>query len=514
MNKKKKKIMIISLIVIVIIAIAVAVILLTTGDKTDDDRKNNEVTSEVKESAYKMSGNALENFDLYFLQLENEKVNKIYSPLSIKYALAMLSEGAAGNSKAQIDSVIGDYVAKKYTNNAHMSFANAMFIKNTFKEAVNEDYTTNLANKFNAEIIYDSFATPDNLNNWVSDKTFDLIQDLFDDNVSAQDFVLVNALAIDMEWKQLIQATSNTPENIYSVDYDHENFNMYISPIDGDMYSSVEFNDNSMNAKAVEIGAAVNNYDIINALGEENIRQTVGAEYDKWLAEGGCGMGTDPDTATYLDTYIEELGSNYKQVDTSTDFLFYDDEEIKAFAKDLKEYDGTTLQYIGIMPKSVSLDQYIEDLNANKVTTVINNLKDIKAENFKEGVVTKITGYIPLFKFDYELKLMDDLKELGITDVFDINQADLSGIVADSPVFINSATHKANIEFSNEGIKAAAATQMGGMGSAGCWFEYNYDVPVETIDLTFDSPYLFLIRDKDSGEVWFMGTVYNPLPNE
>ena len=117
MNKKKKKIMIISLIVIVIIAIAVAVILLTTGDKTDDDRKNNEVTSEVKESAYKMSGNALENFDLYFLQLENEKVNKIYSPLSIKYALAMLSEGAAGNSKAQIDSVIGDYVAKKYTNN-------------------------------------------------------------------------------------------------------------------------------------------------------------------------------------------------------------------------------------------------------------------------------------------------------------------------------------------------------------------------------------------------------------
>ena len=109
---------------------------------------------------------------------------------------------------------------------------------------------------------------------------------------------------------------------------------------------------------------------------------------------------------------------------------------------------------------------------------------------------------------------MDDLTELGITDVFDINQADLSGIVAGSPIAINSATHKANIEFSNEGIKAAAATQMGGMGSAGCWFEYNYDVPVETIDLTFDSPYLFLIRDKDSGEVWFMGTVYNPLPNE
>ena len=69
----------------------------------------------------------------------------------------------------------------------------------------------------------------------------------------------------------------------------------------------------------------------------------------------------------------------------------------------------------------------------------------------------------------------------------------------------------ANIEFSNDGIKAAPATAMGGMGSTGCWFDYKYETPVKEIDLTFDKPYLFLIRDKDSGEVWFTGTVYNPL---
>ena len=203
------------------------------------------------------------------------------------------------------------------------------------------------------------------------------------------------------------------------------------------------------------------------------------------------------------------MDSNYKKVDTSTDFLFYDDENVKAFAKDLKEYDGTTLQYIGIMPKNVSLDSYIDDINADKVNAIINNLKDIKAENFKEGVITKITGYIPLFKFDYELDLMNDLKELGITDVFNASKAELQDI-AEGAV-ISKASHKANIEFSNEGIKAAAATQMGGFGSASCEFVYNYDVPVETIDLTFDSPYLFIIRDKDSSEVWFTGTVYEPL---
>ena len=164
------------------------------------------------------------------------------------------------------------------------------------------------------------------------------------------------------------------------------------------------------------------------------------------------------------------------------------------------------------MPKNESLDSYIKNIDADKITKVINNIKDFKAENFKDGVVTKIDGQIPLFKFDYELKLMDDLKELGIKDVFDINKANLSKI-SSNPLVIDKAIHKANIEFSNEGIKAAAATGMGGFGAAGCGFEHLYEVPVEEVTLNFDKPYLFIIRDKDSGEVWFIGTVYQPTEN-
>ena len=121
----------------------------------------------------------------------------------------------------------------------------------------------------------------------------------------------------------------------------------------------------------------------------------------------------------------------------STDFLLYDDNEVKAFAKDLKEYNGTTLQYVGIMPKNVSLDTYINNITADKLNNVINNLKEIKSENFKEGVITKITGYIPLFKFDYELDLMEDLKQLGVIDAFDASKADLSNIVDDRFLFSN-----------------------------------------------------------------------------
>ena len=45
-------------------------------------------------------------------------------------------------------------------------------------------------------------------------------------DVSNQDFVLANALAIDMEWKNKIQSV----ESSYSVDYAHENFSHFIYP--------------------------------------------------------------------------------------------------------------------------------------------------------------------------------------------------------------------------------------------------------------------------------------------
>ena len=38
-------------------------------------------------------------------------------------------------------------------------------------------------------------------------------------------------------------------------------------------------------------------------------------------------------------------------------------------------------------------------------------------------------------------------------------------------------------------------------------------VPVETIDVTFDKPYMYIIRDKVDGEVWFVGSVYEPTVN-
>jgi serpin B len=178
----------------------------------------------------------------------------------------------------------------------------------------------------------------------------------------------------------------------------------------------------------------------------------------------------------------------------------------------LKEYDGATMQYIGIMPTNVSLEKYIDEVKASDIDILINNLKSIELNNFKDGVITEVSGNIPLFNFEYEINLVNELKKFGITDVFG-SKADLSNLTS-SKASISKAVHKANIEFSNEGIKAAAVTAMGGEGAAGPDFDYLYDVPVEKIDLTFNKPFVFLIRDKESGEVWFAGSVSKPTQIE
>lgn len=506
-NKKKNVIFIaIAILVIAIIAVILAFSLLKEKDKTT---KKVEDKVEEKRLEYTLSGNSLEDFDLSFLQLENDKKNKVYSPLSIKYALEMLNEGANGETKEQISSILGKYTSKKYTNSKNISLANALFIKDSYKAGIKNDYIEAL-NKYNAEVIYDSFATPDKLNSWVSDKTFNLINNLSDD-ISSLDFILVNALAIDMEWVNKIQSK----DQFYGVSYDHIDYSKHIGPLEISDYTGLNFKDLSYEAKSAEIGAVINKYDIVKDIGEDKIKETVGTEYKKWLADGApnsCdGIKSELDVDSYLNKYIKEISKGYKDISSSTDFSFYVDDNVKVFAKDLKKYDNTTLQYIGIMPIKDSLDNYIKNVKASDINTLIDSLKPIELSSFKDGVITEIKGYIPMFKMDYELNLMDDLKKLGVTNVFNSNKADLSNLSTNKGSFISDVAHKTNIEFSNDGIKASAAVSLGGAGAANCGFDYLYEVPVEVIDLTFDSPYLFIIRDKDSGEVWFIGTVYEPV---
>lgn len=477
------------------------------GKQIDNSGKEQETSATEKE---KYDLGTISDFDLSFLKQENKGENIIYSPLSIKYALAMLADASANNSEAQIRSLIGDFKPKLYINSENLSLANAMFIRNEVKDEIYETYTDTIKQNYNAEVVYDSFETPDPANKWISDRTLGIIKQTLgpEDITDETDYLLINALAIDMDWNNLLQCAwnQNNKRNIpckdYFVGFSHEKYSAYIDYLDS---NNPKGTFNGSKVAAAEIGATANRYDIVKEIGEDNIRTTVLNEYEEYKKKNGEDEDFD------IDKYMSELSENYGKLADSTDFYYSVTDDEKVFAKDLKEYDGTMLQYIGIMPKTQDLSNYIESLNADKVASLVNNLKDSSDINsFKDGVITKITGTIPFFKFSYDLKLKEDLIKLGVTDVFDSTTADLSRMTSlERPrSFIQNAIHKANIDFSNEGIKAAAVSVVaGGRGGKG-GFEYQWDVPVEEIDLSFDKPFFFIIRDKSSGAVWFTGSVF------
>ncbi len=475
--------------------------------------------------SYDLKQNQLSDFDIAFLKAENIMVNKVYSPLSIKFTLSMLNEGTDGPTRDQISKVLGDYVVTKYNSNDNMSFANTLFVRDSFKSGVKDSFISSLQNRYNAEVVFDPFENPVNINKWVNEKTLKLIPEMLG-SVDNTNFVLVNALGIDMEWENKFFDQDNNYEKGFrtSVSYNHERYNpgSVLSGLEGDNVKHLMFDNEKLEVSGMEIFASMDNYDLVNILGEDNVRNTVETAYRNFISKKGKDAWgnplTDPDAieeevSTYIEKYMEEIKANYVNQGEvkSTDFSLYADDEVKALAKDLKQYDGTTLQYISIMPVKDDLDKFIDETNAEKLNEIIGNLKEVKRENFKDGVITQINGFFPKFKFEYKLNLIDDLSRMGITDVFDSNKADLSRLTDAKGVYISEVAHKANIELSQDGIKAGAATIGGGAGGGGPIFDYIFDVPVEKIDLTFDKPFMFIIRDKNTGDVWFTGTVYEPF---
>ena len=413
------------------------------NDEANANIVENSVQKEIIQEEQKEEIPVVEDvseFELLFLKLENQKENKIYSPLSIKYALKMLEDGTNGESKEQISKLLGKTSLTKYVSNKNLSFSNSFFIRDTYKSQVRESYINNLRNKYNAEVKFDTFESADSINNWINEKTFEIIPELTDDEtVKTLDFALINALAIDMEWeyKFLNKYADNKYGNAYflheqikRVPVEEHGFHDKSLDIyaDENVCSNTFKNENEeLEISGMRINATINNYDIIKDIGEENIKNIVSEEYRKFakeeeydrnhaygdfpLSEDVSDEGIKKALDEFLPGYISDLKENYHKIGATTDFYVYTDEEVKVFAKDLKEYDGVTLQYIGIMPTKENLDAFIEKVDMKKINGYISNLKDVdEYADFNDGVVTKIYGYIPKFKFEYDLDLMKDLK--------------------------------------------------------------------------------------------------------
>jgi len=99
--------------------------------------------------------------------------------------------------------------------------------------------------------------------------------------------------------------------------------------------------------------------------------------------------------------------------------------------------------------------------------------------------------------------MAEKLKEMGMPTAFKYPDADFTGMSPTDELYIDEVIHQTFIEVAEYGTEAAAATAViMRAGSAG---------PTEEPKIfNADHPFIFVIQQKDTGNILFMGRVSNP----
>lgn len=108
---------------------------------------------------------------------------------------------------------------------------------------------------------------------------------------------------------------------------------------------------------------------------------------------------------------------------------------------------------------------------------------------------------LPRFEVETREELGDILADLGMPTAFDPAAADFSGMTTQTRLVISKVVHQANISVDEKGTEAAAVTVVGMDTTGG---------PSETCTAHADRPFLFALRDVETGAILFMGRVVDP----
>ncbi|XP_027724855.1 serpin B4-like isoform X3 [Vombatus ursinus] len=154
-------------------------------------------------------------------------------------------------------------------------------------------------------------------------------------------------------------------------------------------------------------------------------------------------------------------------------------------------YTNKHLSMFVLLPSdSSSLEKLEQDLTFEKLLELMN------PENMARK---EVNLHFPRFRIEETYSLRPTLEAMGMTDIFDAESADFSGMTTQRGLAVSKIIHKSYVEVNEEGTEAAAAT--------GVVVGYN---SYRKEEFNCDHPFLFFIRHNKSNSILFYGRVAAP----
>ena len=162
-------------------------------------------------------------------------------------------------------------------------------------------------------------------------------------------------------------------------------------------------------------------------------------------------------------------------------------------------YAGHEMSMTVIVPDRGRFREFEDSLDADLVKRTIASLG-----------YRHVTLDLPKFEFESQFRLGETLKSMGMPDAFDVAASNFSGMDGRSCLagdqgclYIREVVHKAFVSVDEAGTEAAAATAV---------LMQTESAPQNPVTVTVDRPFIFLIRDLETGAILFVGRVEEISP--
>ena len=144
----------------------------------------------------------------------------LVSPLSVTIALAMTANGAAGETREDMEATLGGLTVDELNESVRnfvrslpdgkkyrLLTANSIWMKNDGKLEINDEFLDNVYSFYSAKPYLEPFdeSTVENINYWISDNTDKMIDELISEIDPTEVMYLINAICFDAEWAEIYE---------------------------------------------------------------------------------------------------------------------------------------------------------------------------------------------------------------------------------------------------------------------------------------------------------------------